>query len=88
MDKNQKNTRAVWIKAALFGGNWNNGVNSGSRASNWNNHPANSNTNIGAVLLCDESIFALSTPRLGRQTILFLVSRFCPASANTLRGSA
>jgi hypothetical protein len=32
--------------AALFGGNWNNTSNSGSRASNWNNSPTNSNDNI------------------------------------------
>lgn len=33
--------------AALFGGNWDNAANSGSRASNWNNSPTNSNNNIG-----------------------------------------
>lgn len=34
--------------AVIFGGNWNEGANSGSRASNWNNSPTNSNNNIGA----------------------------------------
>ena len=34
--------------AVLFGGNWDNTSNSGSRASNWNNSPTNSNNNIGA----------------------------------------
>jgi hypothetical protein len=33
--------------AVLFGGNWDNTSNSGSRASNWNNSPTNSNNNIG-----------------------------------------
>ena len=31
-----------------FGGNWSNGVNAGSRYSNWNNSPTNSNNNIGS----------------------------------------
>lgn len=34
------------LSAALFGGNWNNEANSGSRCSNRNNTPANSNNNI------------------------------------------
>lgn len=40
--------------AALFGGNWDNGANSGSRASNWNNSPTNSNDNIGARGVCED----------------------------------
>jgi len=40
--------------AALFGGNWDNGSNCGSRSSNWNNAPWNSNTNIGARGRCDD----------------------------------
>lgn len=36
----------------LFGGNWNNGVNCGSRASNWNNAFSNSNNNIGGRAVC------------------------------------
>ena len=39
--------------AVLFGGNWNNGANCGSRASIWNNSPANSNVNIGVRGVCD-----------------------------------
>lgn len=39
--------------AVLFGGNWNNAENSGSRASNWNNSPTNSNNNIGARGVCE-----------------------------------
>jgi hypothetical protein len=41
------------VVAALFGGGWDSGVNSGSRASLWNDHPADSSTAVGAVLLCD-----------------------------------
>ena len=41
--------------AVLLGGNWNNGANSGSRNSNWNNAPSNSNNNIGARGVCDDT---------------------------------
>jgi len=34
--------------AVILGGNWNNGSNSGSRTSNWNNQPWNANNNISA----------------------------------------
>lgn len=44
--------------AVLFGGNWNNGSNCGSRASNWNNSPTNSNNNIGARGVCEDMIRA------------------------------
>ncbi len=40
--------------AVLLGGNWNNGANSGSRYSNWNNAPTNSNNNIGARGVCED----------------------------------
>ncbi len=40
--------------AVLFGGNWNNGAISGSRASNWNNVPSNSNSNIGLRGVCED----------------------------------
>lgn len=36
----------------LFGGNWNNGANCGSRCSNWNNAFSNSNNNIGGRAVC------------------------------------
>lgn len=50
-----------WINlAAIFGGNWNNAANSGSRASNWNNYPWNSNNNIGARGVCDGKFLSLS----------------------------
>lgn len=39
--------------AVLLGANWNNGSNAGSRASNWNNAPDNSNSNIGSRAACD-----------------------------------
>jgi hypothetical protein len=41
------------IRAARFGGNWGDGVDAGSRASVWFNHPVNSSFIIGAVLLGD-----------------------------------
>jgi hypothetical protein len=47
--------------AVLLGGNWNEAANSGSRASNWNNSPTNSNTNIGARGVCDDVINKVST---------------------------
>lgn len=37
----------------LNGGNWNNGVNAGSRTVNLNNYPWNVNTNIGSRAACD-----------------------------------
>lgn len=40
--------------AVIFGGNWDNAANSGSRASNWNNSPTNSNDNIGARGVCED----------------------------------
>jgi hypothetical protein len=43
-------------RASIFGGNWDNAANSGSRASNWNNYPWNSNGNIGARLVCEDMI--------------------------------
>ena len=46
--------------AVLFGGNWDNAANSGSRASNWNNSPSNSNENIGARGVCEDNEKALS----------------------------
>jgi hypothetical protein len=39
--------------AVILGGNWNNGANSGSRCSNWNNAASNSNNNIGARFSCE-----------------------------------
>ncbi len=39
--------------AVIFGGNWDNGSNCGSRCSNWNNSPTNSNNNIGARGVCE-----------------------------------
>lgn len=53
----------------MLGGNWNNGANSGSRASNWNNLPSNSNNNIGARGRCDRQFPALHGLWPGRPTI-------------------
>lgn len=43
--------------AVLLGGNWNDGANAGSRYSNWNNSPTNSNNNIGARGVCEDVNF-------------------------------
>ena len=43
------------IDAVIFGGNWDNGANCGSRSSNWNNSPTNSNNNIGCRGVCDDN---------------------------------
>jgi len=53
--------------AVLFGGNWDNGANSGSRCSNWNNSPTNSNSNISARGVCEdiESVFKALCQRHG-----------------------
>ena len=42
--------------AALLGGAWDNGANSGSRASSWANYPWNSINYIGARGRCDHLI--------------------------------
>jgi len=47
---------------ANFGGNWNNGANSGSRYVN-TNASSNSNTNNGGRGVCDDSLFTLCTFR-------------------------
>lgn len=43
--KNQLRVNKIAVK---LGGNRTNGVNAGSRCSNWNNYVWNSNSNIGA----------------------------------------
>ena len=65
-----------WINlAAIFGGNWNNAANSGSRASNWNNYPWNSNNNIGARGVCDDHFLPLSDSYGITSRPVFVVSR-------------
>jgi len=54
------------LGVALFGANWTNGSNAGSRASNWNNVPSNSNSNIGARGRSDDQFQALRQSRLRR----------------------
>lgn len=44
---------------AIFGGNRDNTVESGSRASNWNNTVWNTNWNIGSRYACNRNINAL-----------------------------
>lgn len=48
------------LNAVIFGGNWNNGANSGSRASNWNNSATNSNNNIGLRCVCYDNKSGIS----------------------------
>ncbi|KAF1041404.1 MAG: hypothetical protein GAK35_03333 [Herbaspirillum frisingense] len=53
--------RGQWYSppnAALFGGNWNNTTNSGSRASYWNDAPSASTASIGARGVCDHLVLA------------------------------
>lgn len=73
--------------AALFGGNWNNGSNAGSRCSNWNNSASNSNNNIGSRGVCGDTQVLHSNTLTGYWVDYnqVVVSRCCPASANTLR---
>lgn len=53
-------TEVMISRFANFGGNWNNGANSGSRYANTNT-ASNSNTNNGGRGVCDGSFFALCT---------------------------
>ena len=68
--------------AVIFGGNWDNGANCGSRCSNWNNSPTNSNNNIGARGVCEDVGFAGSLCRrhgaAGRPSSMWsaMLSRF------------
>jgi len=39
--------------AVILGGDWDSGVDCGSRCSNWNNSASNSNNNIGVRCACD-----------------------------------
>lgn len=57
MDEKTETAGADWVNAALLGGNWNNGANSGSRCSNWNNAASNSNNNIGSRFACYDTRF-------------------------------
>ena len=69
----------------ILGGNWNNTVNSGSRTSNWNNSPSNSNNNIGGRGVCDVKDLALRNLRVAGRPC---GQPLAPASANTLMRSA
>ena len=68
--------------AALLGGNWNNGSNAGSRCSNWNNGPSNSNNNIGGRGACDDPSLHSAVGAMGRP----YGQPLFPASANTHQG--
>ena len=71
---------------ANFGGNWNNGSESGSRYVNSNNAD-NSNTNNGGRGVCDD-LQALCTHHKAVQADHQGGQLGCPASANTLLGLA
>ena len=55
----------------LFGGNWNNGANCGSRASNWNTAFSNSSNNIGGRAVCVCVTQYLRHPCYGLMSRLF-----------------
>jgi hypothetical protein len=70
---------------ANFGGNWNNGANSGSRNFNWNNS-SNSNTNNGGRGVCDDLFLRFALSFRWCKPIAFKGGQLnCPASANTFR---
>jgi len=89
MDRqHESKERAAGVNhAALFGGNWNNGSNAGSRCSNWNNTASNSNNNIGSRGVCgDKKVIhfgILKGCRVDYNHVV--VSHCCPPSGNTLR---
>jgi hypothetical protein len=56
MDFKQEKAGVKMGNVSQLGGNWNNGVNAGSRSSNWNNTASNSNNNIGLRLVCDDNL--------------------------------
>ena len=70
------------INAAIFGGNWDETSNSGSRCSNWNNSPTNSNNNIGSRGVCEDASLENPLQRchgtLGRPYLVWsaMLSRF------------
>jgi len=64
---NAKRATEVMIsRFANFGGNWNNGSESGSRYVNSNNAD-NSNTNNGGRGVCDDLLYSLCTYHLAVQ---------------------
>ena len=66
---------ASGVGVSLFGANWNDSDVVGSRASNWNNEPWNSNGNISARGVCDQiKIFALGSLRQPRAITIKVVS--------------
>lgn len=63
----------------LFGGNWNNGSNCGSRSSNWNNSPLNLNVNNGCRGSSDTwiKVFLNQTPRLNQYNhVIFMMAKY------------
>ena len=63
----------------IAGGNWNNGVNAGCRAVNWNNYPWNVNASIGARFGCDLWTFRLSKLRLTSKDYFHIVRTYSPS---------
>lgn len=69
----------------LFGGNRTNGVNAGSRASNWNNYVWNSNWNIGSRFACEYLLITLMQLK-GCVVRLKIVSLSVLRNANKVMG--
>lgn len=65
--------------AVILGGNWNNGANSGSRCSNWNNAASNSNNNIGVRFSCDDMsiLFCIGQGYASRPVIIWSAILTC-----------
>lgn len=74
------------MRAANLGQNWNNGSESGSRASNSNN-PWKSNTNIGSRGRCDDYELLYTYLKRRCKPVTTSGQLKCPATANTSRGS-
>lgn len=80
-------------RASIFGGNWWDDDNAGSRRANVGyNWPDNSNDNIGSRGRCDDGMpnnaRRRSRSRRPATRIMVCGQPACPASANTLRGPA
>lgn len=75
--------------AVILGGNRDNGVNSGSRASNWNNYVWNSNWNIGCRFACEDIYKTMHSIIVKALLVrpVNMVSLFTLRNANTLKRS-
>lgn len=75
--------------AVILGGNRDNGVNAGSRASNWNNYVWNSNWNIGCRFACEDILKTMHSSIVKALMVrpINMVSLFALRNANTLKRS-